>query len=600
MPPILQLRSVRLTIGGHPLLDGAELSVSPGDRIAIVGRNGSGKSTLLRIAAGELAADQGERFVQPGCRMRYLPQEPDLAGFKTAIDYVLGGLEDETEGYRARAFLEDLGMREDAVCATLSGGEARRVALARALAAEPDILLLDEPTNHLDLPAIEWLETWLSATRTAFALITHDRRLLSDVTNSTIWLDRGSTYRLEKGFSAFEAWRDERLEQEELERHKLDRKIAAEEHWMRYGVTARRKRNMRRVGELADLRRDKREARGQTGLVDMTTQAAPASGALVIEADRITKSYDGAAPLVSDFSIRVKRGDRVGLVGANGVGKTTLINLLTGELEPDSGTVKLGAQVLRATLDQRRASLPPTTTLKDAVTGGGSDWVEINGVRKHVIGYLADFLFQPEQARTPIGKLSGGERGRLMLARALTMPSNLLVLDEPTNDLDLETLDLLEELLADYAGTVLLVSHDRDFMDKVVTSVIVAEGKGRWVEYAGGYSDMVAQRLEAAPVSAPARVATPARAETSKLAAKRKLSFNEQRALTELPKQLDNLHREIATLEGKFADADFHARDPVDFMKVSERHAAAKDELAAAEDEWLRLEMLKEELEGKG
>ena len=493
MPPQLQLRDIRLTLGSAPLLDGAELSISPGDRIALVGRNGSGKSTLLRIAAGESAMDGGTRFAQPNARMRYLPQEPDLTGFATTLDFVLAGLDDDEGAYRARAMMADLGVDPTADPAKLSGGEARRAALARVLAAEPDILLLDEPTNHLDLVAIEWLEKELQQMRTAFALISHDKRLLADLTRTTVWLDRGVTRRLEQGFASFEAWRDQKLEEEETERHKLDRKIVAEEHWMRYGVTARRKRNMRRVGELSALRNERREARGAQGVATMVAQEAKASGALVIEAEMVSKAYD-ETPIVKDFSLRLMRGDRLGIIGPNGAGKTTLINLLTGQMEPDSGFVRLGSQIAMATLDQRRATLSPTTTLVDALTGGGSDYVAVNNERKHVIGYMKDFLFSPEQARTPIGKLSGGERGRLMLARALAIPSNVLVLDEPTNDLDIETLDLLQELLADYPGTILLVSHDRDFIDRVVTSVIVAEGGGRWVEYAGGYSDMVLQR----------------------------------------------------------------------------------------------------------
>src|SRR5277367_103582 len=493
MPPQLQLRDIRLTLGGAPLLEGAELTISPGDRIALVGRNGSGKSTLLKIAAGETVADGGTRFAQPNARLRYLPQEPDLTGYATTLDFVLAGLDDDDGAYRARAYMEDLGVHPEADPAKLSGGEARRAALARVLAAEPDILLLDEPTNHLDLVAIEWLESELQDSRAAFVLISHDKRLLADLTKATVWLDRGATRRLEQGFASFEAWRDQQLEEEEIERHKLDRRIVMEEHWLRYGVTARRKRNMRRVGELGEMRRERREARRAQGEVKMAASDAAQSGKLVIEADRLSKSY-GERPIVKDFSIRVARGDRLGVIGANGAGKTTLVNLITGTLAADSGVIRLGASLEMATLDQRRASLEPTTTLVDALTGGGSDYVAVNGQRKHVFGYMKDFLFGPEQARTPIGKLSGGERGRLMLARALAQPSNLLVLDEPTNDLDIETLDLLQELLSDYAGTLLLVSHDRDFLDRVATSVIVSEGEGRWVEYAGGYSDMIAQR----------------------------------------------------------------------------------------------------------
>jgi ABC transport system ATP-binding/permease protein len=599
MPPLLQLRDTVLTLGGAPLLDGAELSISAGDRIAVVGRNGSGKSTLFRIASGETAADRGTRFVQPSARLAYLPQEPDVSGFKTALDYVLAGLGELDDPYAAKATMAELGLDPAADPRRLSGGEARRAALVRALGAEPDILLLDEPTNHLDLVAIEWLEARLAGSRSALALISHDKRLLADLTRTTIWLDRGRTRRLDQGFGAFEAWRDMKLEEEELERHKLDRRIVNEEHWMRYGVTARRKRNMRRVGELADLRRERRDALRSVGAAVMITQDAKASGALVIDAERISKAYDGR-PIVRNFSIRAMRGDRIGVVGANGAGKTTLINLLTGVLTPDSGSVRLGANVTMASLDQQRASLEPTTTLIDALTGGGSDYVAINNERRHVLGYMRDFLFAPEQARTPIGKLSGGERGRLMLARALARPSNLMVLDEPTNDLDIETLDLLQELLGDYAGTILVVSHDRDFLDRVATSVIVGEGEGRWVEYAGGYSDMVAQRGRglAGPLAAPVEAANRTeRLSVDRAAPKRKLGFNERRALETLPRRIEALRADLDGLERKLADADFAIRDPVAFLDATKLYAELRDALTGAEDEWLGLEILREELE---
>jgi len=602
MAPQLQLRDIRLTLGGAPLLDGAELTISPGDRIAVVGRNGSGKSTLLRIAAGESAVDGGTRFAQPNARLRYLPQEPDLTGFASTLDFVLAGLDDADGAYRARAYMEDLGVHPETDPAKLSGGEARRAAIARVLAAEPDILLLDEPTNHLDLVAIEWLESELQGSRAAFVLISHDKRLLADLTKATVWLDRGATRRLEQGFAAFEAWRDQKLEEEEAERHKLDRKIVAEEHWMRYGVTARRKRNMRRVGELSAMRRERREAQRAVGVATMLAQDVRASGALVIEAESISKAYEGR-PIVKDFSLRVMRGDRLGIIGANGAGKTTLINLLTGQLSPDDGIVRLGSQVSMATLDQRRATLSPTTTLVDALTGGGSDYVTVGNERKHVFGYMKDFLFPPEQARTPIGKLSGGERGRLMLARALAQPSNVLVLDEPTNDLDIETLDLLQELLADYAGTLLLVSHDRDFLDRVVTSVLVSEGDGRWVEYAGGYSDMVAQRGYGvsgppAQVAKKPEKAAPSRPERG--VPKRKLSFNEKRALSILPARIESLRRELASLEQALADANLHERDPQGFRRTTDIYAGKRSELEKAEHDWLELEILREEVEGAG
>jgi ABC transport system ATP-binding/permease protein len=598
MPPLLQLRDTGLTLGGAPLLDGAELSISAGDRIAVVGRNGSGKSTLFRIAAGQIGADRGSRFVQPSARLAYLPQEPDMSGFATTLDYVLAGLNDFDNPYAAQTMMAELGVDPDADPSRLSGGEARRAALVRILSPEPEILLLDEPTNHLDLVAIEWLEAHLANMRSALALISHDKRLLADLTRATVWIDRGRTRRLDQGFGAFEAWRDLKLEEEELERHKLDRKIVNEEHWMRYGVTGRRKRNMRRVGELADLRSERREALRSVGVAAMVAQDTKASGALVIEAEQISKSY-GDREIVRDFSMRVMRRDRIGIIGANGAGKTTLINILTGALAPDSGVVRLGANVTMATLDQQRASLEPTTTLVDALTGGGSDYVTINGERRHVMGYMRDFLFPPEQARTPIGRLSGGERGRLMLAIALAKPSNFLVLDEPTNDLDIETLDLLQELLGEYSGTILIVSHDRDFLDRVATSVVVGEGDGRWVEYAGGYSDMVAQRGYglAGPLGAPAEIAQKAaKRPTDRTAPKRKLKFNEKRALETLPGRIQKLRADLAALDRKLADADFPTREPAKFAAATKAYAEWRDALAVAEDEWLGLEILREEL----
>jgi ABC transport system ATP-binding/permease protein len=599
LPPLLQLRDIGLTLGGAALFEKAELSISPGDRIALVGRNGSGKSTLMGIAAGLVAPDRGTRFQQPTARLAFLPQEPDMSGFPTALDYVLAGLGEHGDAHAARAMMTALALDPAADPATMSGGEARRAALARVLSPEPEILLLDEPTNHLDLIAIEWLENHLAGCRSAIALVSHDKRLLADLTNATVWVDRGTTHRLDRGFSAFEAWRDARLEEEESERRKLDRRIVGEEHWMRYGVTARRKRNMRRVGELEALRRERREARRSVGLANMAAQDAKASGALVVEAERISKSYD-RRPIVRDFSLRIMRGDRVGIIGANGAGKTTLINLLTGALAPDSGAVRKGSNVLMASLDQKRTSLRPSATLVDALTGGGSDYVTINGERRHVIGYMKDFLFDPEQARTPIERLSGGERGRLTLAIALAAPSNLIVLDEPTNDLDVETLDLLQELLADYTGTILLVSHDRDFLDRVATSVIVSEGAGRWLEYAGGYSDMVAQRGYglsgplASPTEKPER---PTGRPRSQPAAKRKLGFNEKRALELLPERMDALRQELDALESRLADPDFAAREPVAFEAATVRYGRVREDLEKAEDEWLSLEILREGIE---
>lgn len=600
-PPVLFLKNIHLTFGGTPLLTGADLTVGEGDRITLVGRNGSGKSTLLKIAAGFVEADDGERFFQPGKTVRYLPQEPDLSAFRTTLEYVESGLAPGDVHYRALYLLNELGMTGNESTASLSGGETRRAALAHVLAPEPDILLLDEPTNHLDLPAIEWLESELKSMKSALVLISHDRRFLENLSRTTVWLDRGATRTLDRGFSHFEAWRDQVLEEEERDLVKLDRKIEAEEHWMRYGVTARRKRNVRRVDMLADLRMAKREHRGPQGSVKMVATEADASSKLVIEAKSISKSF-GDRPIVQDFSIRVARGDRIGIVGPNGAGKTTLLRLLTGDLEPDSGTVKLGISLDMQTLEQKRDSLDPETTLADALTEGKGDWVVIGEEKRHVIGYMKDFLFAPEQARTPLSALSGGERGRVMLARALAKPSNMLVLDEPTNDLDLETLDLLEELLADYRGTVIAISHDRDFLDRVVASVVMSEGDGRWLEYAGGYSDMLAQRGKGVEARRTEKSTAPKKDVASPAApvpkGRSKLSFKDKHALETLPGRIEGLSEEAKRLHAVLDDSDLYARDPKLFAATTDKLTATEAALAAAEEEWLRLEMLREELEG--
>lgn len=602
-PPLLSLQNIELTFGGTRLLEAAELIVSPGERIALVGRNGSGKSTLLKIAAGIVQHDGGVRFAEPSATIRFLPQEPDLSGHVTTLSYVEAGLAPGDDPYRAQYLLESLGLTGQENPATLSGGEGRRAALARVLAPQPDVLLLDEPTNHLDLPVIEWLQDELASLRSAMVLISHDRRFLSDLSRSTVWLDRGVTRRLDKGFSAFEAWRDEVLEQEEKERHKLDRQIVREEHWLRYGVTARRKRNVGRLERLAGLRQERRDQRRVVGAVNLNASGGRTSGALVVEAEAISKHY-GDRQIVSDFSTRVLRGDRVGIVGPNGAGKTTLIKLLTGLIEPDTGGIKLGSALEMAMLDQGRARLDADTRLKDALTGGGSDTLTINGESRHVVGYMKDFLFTPEQANTPIGKLSGGERARVALARALALPSNLLVLDEPTNDLDLETLDLLEEMVSDYTGTVIVVSHDRDFLDRVATSIIMSEGQGRWQEYAGGYSDMVSQRgsgVAARAQEKPSRQDRPkvtSEAPSAIAQAKRKLSFKDKHALETLPGEIEGLDREIRTLNEALSDPALYSRDPASFASKSKSLENAEARKAAAEERWLELEMLREELEG--
>src|ERR1700749_776393 len=599
-PPLIQLKDLKLPFGGPPLLAGVELSVSSGERVCLIGRNGSGKSTLLKIAAGLVEPDGGSRFVQPGATIRYLPQEPDFAGFATTLAYVEAGLGPGDDHYPARYVLEQLGLRGDEAPAPLPGGEARRAALARVLAPSPDIRLLDEPTNHLDLTTIEWLEGELNSRRCALVLISHDRRFLTNLSRSTAWLDRGQIRQIDRGFAAFEAWRDEVLAEEERDQHKLDRKIVNEEHWLRYGVSGRRKRNVKRLGDLHALRQQRRDYRGAAGGPNIAASEAEKSGRLVIEAKGISKSF-GDRKIVENFSIRVQRGDRIGVVGPNGAGKTTLVDMLTGSSPPDSGTIRFGANIEMATLDQHRESLDPKSTLADALTGGGSDHVMLGGKPKHVVSYMKDFLFAQEQMRTPLEVLSGGERGRLMLARALAKPSNLLVLDEPTNDLDLETLDVLEDMLGDYEGTVILISHDRDFLDRVVTSVIVPEGNGIWTEYAGGYTDMLKQRgadlnREAAKATAEGD-AKAAKAGAPSGGSKRRLNFNEKHALETLPKTIAKLQAEIAKQQRHLDDPNLYKKDRKKFDQASAALSTPQKDLETAENKWLELEVLREEIE---
>ncbi len=605
-PPILHLKDVRHGFGGALTLDGAELAVAPRDRIGLVGRNGSGKSTLLRIAAGLIDPERGELFLQPGVTVRYLPQEPDLAGFPTVRAYVEAGLAEGDDPHRAAYLIEQLGLTGEEDPARLSGGESRRAALARTLAPEPDLLLLDEPTNHLDLPAIQWLEDELAASKSAVVLISHDRRFLERLTRATVWLDSGRARRLEQGFAAFEGWRDKILEEEEIERHKLDRLVANEEHWLRHGVSARRKRNVKRLANLHALRAAARSGRKTDAALTLTVSEAEMAGKVMIEARDVAVSFEGR-PVVKPFSIRITRGERIGIVGANGAGKTTLVNLLTGTLAPESGRVKIADTAALATLDQRREGIHGDWSLREAITDGRGDFIEVGGERRHAMGYLKDFLFTPEQARTPVAVLSGGERARLMLARALAKPSNLLVLDEPTNDLDLETLDLLQEMIADYHGTVILVSHDRDFLDRTVSAVIMAEGDGRFTTYAGGYADMVAQRGEGVQAresrarrAQPGAGTTSARREPEPPAApaRPRLSFKEKHALATLPALIDKLNADIAKLNEVLAEDGLFERNPARFNKAAEALALTQAKLGESEEEWLRLEMLREEAEG--
>lgn len=601
--PVLFLKDIRLTFGGTPLLTGADLQIFSEDRLVVVGRNGSGKSTLLKIAAGLVEPDSGERFVQPGTTTAYLPQEPDLAGFDTVLDYVRAGLNSGSDPYRAEYCLQMLHMtgREDPQ--SLSGGEGRRAALARVLAPEPDILLLDEPTNHLDLPAIEWLEEELSGLRSALLLISHDRRFLEKLGRRVLWVDRGETRVFPVRFSGFERERDRFLEEEEQAHHKLGRQIVREEHWLRHGVSARRKRNIRRLDELHSLREAHKNRRAAPGKAAISFADGGVAGKRVIEFENVSKAF-GPLKIADNLSLKVSRGDRLGILGPNGAGKSTLLKMMTGELEADSGVIARGTSLEPLVLDQRRAGLKDDWTVRECLCDKG-DFVETPNGPKHYIGYMQDFLFAPEQARTPVSALSGGERGRLLLARGLRNPSNFLVLDEPTNDLDLETLDLLEEQLSKVSGTVLLVSHDRDFLDRIVTSVLAAEGDGQWTEYAGGYSDMLSQKGAAALTRAEQKTAAGStkkpvarKTSTAKAAGKLKLTFKEKYALETLPKTMAALESEIAALKKVLEDPDLFAKDPAAFNRAAEALSEKESELEAAEEEWLSLEMKREEIEG--
>ncbi|MHA6344827.1 ABC-F family ATP-binding cassette domain-containing protein [Roseivivax sp. CAU 1761] len=603
--PLLQLSDIALTFGGDPVFSDLSLVVQPGDRVALVGRNGSGKSTLMKVMSGRVEADAGTRVVPPGISVGYMEQDPDFAGFATLGDYAAERL-DAAEAWRVEAAAEGLAFDPGRDTATASGGERRRAALARIMAEDPDLMLLDEPTNHLDIAAIGWLEETLRATRKAFVLISHDRRFLSELTRATLWIDRGAVRRQEAGFAQFEAWRDKVWAEEDAQRHKMDRKIKAEARWAVEGISARRKRNQGRVRALQDLRAERAAMIRRQGTAAMELASGPTSGKKVIEAERIAKTYDGRT-LLSDFSLRVLRGDRVAFVGPNGVGKTTLIKMLTGEVEPDAGTVSLGTSLVPAVFDQTRARLDPEASLWENLTGdpemrvsGKADQVLVRGEPRHVVAYLKDFLFDEARARAPVRSLSGGERARLLLAKIMARESNLLVLDEPTNDLDVETLDLLQDLLGEYDGTVLLISHDRDFLDRVATTTVAMEGDGRAVVYAGGWSDYQAQRRASAPAPEPARKpAKPARPAPAApapsapaaqgSAATAGLSFTERHRLAALPDEIARLEAEIGKLNALLADPDLFSREPVKFRKAGEALAERQVKLAAAEEEWLDL-----------
>ncbi len=602
-PPLIALQGVTVTFGGTPLFEGVDLPITRGDKLTLVGRNGAGKSTLLRLLAGEIHPDGGERFIQPGCRIGTLPQEPDIAGFKTVQDFVAAGLAlgDEDALHRVSAVLDRLQLPGDRELALLSGGKLRRAALGRALVSQPDVLLLDEPTNHLDLPTIEWLDSELLAFRGGLLLISHDRAFLNRLARNVLWLDRGRLRVAERPFSEFETWQADQFAADELASHKLDRKIASELLWMREGISARRTRNMGRVRSLQQLRRDRSaEIRGGKQ-VKLAVSEADTGGRLVLEAEKVSKQFQtssGLRYMVKDFSTRILRGDRVGLIGRNGAGKTTLLRLLTGKLEPDQGMVRLAPTLETAYFDQKRESLPPDATLRQVLCPFGGDAIVVDGKSRHVASYLKDFLFDTRALDSPVRSLSGGERNRLLLAKLFALPSNLLIMDEPTNDLDMDTLDLLQEVLSEYKGTLLLVSHDRDFLDRLVTSTIIVEGDGVTAEYPGGYSDYQRQRPQPA-VTIPAIVTKPSMTPQGLVQpkAKRKLGYKEQRELDQLPARIDTLGGEITALTDRLADHALFARDAAAFGRLTADLEARTAALAAAEERWLELEALREDLE---
>jgi ATP-binding cassette subfamily F protein uup len=595
-PPILALKQVRLADGPKMLFDGVDLGLEPRSRAALVGRNGAGKTTLLRVLVGQIEADDGERVISPGTRIAYVPQEPEITG-PTVLDHAVAG---GAQPHEAEAALEMFGIDPGKSSTGLSGGEIRRVALARALAEDADVLLLDEPTNHLDILAIETLETELARSKSAMLIISHDRAFLERTTGRCFWLEHRKVRRLDQGFAAFDDWVEKILAGEAEEGRRLDKQLEKEEYWLRRGVTGRRARNEGRRRALLDLRKVRAERmREQRGEMNIALASSGVSGQRVIEARGLSKAY-GERILLKDFSTRILRGDRVAIVGPNGAGKTTLVKLLLGEVAPDSGSVKLGANLEVAYIDQARADLKPDMLLRDVLTPLGGDQVMVRGQPRHVISYAKDFLFTDAQIRQPVKSLSGGERNRLLLARALATPANLLILDEPTNDLDMDTLDLLEDVLADYEGTLILVSHDRDFVDRLATSTIALNGRGDVVETPGGWQDFLHQNpgffrpvAGTAPASAPKAAAPRAPAARSA-----KLSYKDQRRLEQLEAAVAALPGKIARLEADLADPGLYARDRARFDRLSQALDAARLELAASEEEWMTLAAQQEALEG--
>jgi len=593
IPPILSYEKLGLVQGEGWLFRGLDIHIGPRDRLALIGRNGAGKTTLLKCLANLIDTDEGQRKIVPGARVVLLEQDPDMGEFASLEEWVLAG-KDAPAAHEAAAIADQIGIDLGGDVATASGGERRRAAIVRALALEPDVLLLDEPTNHLDLGAIDWLEDWLNRFKGAFIVISHDRTFLTRLTKSCLWLDRGTIRRAEIGFGGFDAWTEKVYAEEQRAAEKLDAKLAIELHWLQRGVTARRRRNQGRLAKLQDMRAQRAAMLGPSGAAKLALAKDEVKTKTVIDAENVSKAFS-ERPIIRDFSLRIQRGDRIGLVGANGTGKTTLLKLLTKEIAPDSGTVSHAKTLSGIVIDQQRKLMEPTKRVRDVLAEGG-DWIEVRGHKKHVKGYLKEFLFAPELTEAPIGSLSGGERSRLLLAREFARASNLLVLDEPTNDLDLETLDLLQEVIADYEGTVLIVSHDRDFLDKTVTVTLGLDGSGKVDIVAGGYEDWAKRRREVKTSPKPVAVARSS-APVSAAPAK-KLSYKDQRDLDRLPDEVARIDGELMAVEDLLHDPDLYTRDPARFASLSDRATALRAEKDAAEERWLEVAAMAEELNG--
>ncbi|USU08312.1 ATP-binding cassette domain-containing protein [Sphingomonadaceae bacterium OTU29MARTA1] len=589
--PILAYEDLGVIQGHGWLFRHLDIHIGARDRLALIGRNGAGKTTLLKLIAGTIDSDEGRRVIVPGTRVVLLEQEPSLAGCETLADYVLRG-DDAPAPHEAEAIADQLGIDLTRESASASGGERRRAAIVRALAQDPDVLLLDEPTNHLDIAAIDWLEEWLGRFRGAFIVISHDRTFLTRLTKQTLWMDRGAIRRAEVGFGGFEAWTEQVYAEEERNAQRLDAKLKIEEHWLQRGVTGRRRRNQGRLAKLKDMRAERAAMMGPQGAANLATSSDDSKTKIVIDVKHASKSY-GERTIIRDLDLRVTRGDRIGIVGRNGAGKTTLLKLLTGELQPDEGQVKLAKTLDGIVIDQQRSLMAPDKTVREVLADGG-DWIDVLGVRKHIHGYLKEFLFDPSLVEAKVGTLSGGERSRLLLAREFARESNLLVLDEPTNDLDLETLDLLQEVIADYGGTVLIVSHDRDFLDRTVTVTLGLDGSGAVDVVAGGYEDWERQRKRASETRKPAATRT---APPPPPQARTKLSYKDQRDYDQLPGRIEAIDAAIARDEALLADPALYVRDPKRFAALTQAIETARAEKDAAEMRWLELA---EQVEGLG